>query len=75
LSEVIEKNGGGRMLEQPLLMSSALRASARNLGFLIINKFNIINPTLYRKYLLTGYIHTNIHQKFYSGLSKNLKDH
>jgi len=29
LSEVIVKNGGGRMLEQPLLMSSALPASAR----------------------------------------------
>jgi len=32
---VIVKNGGERMLEQPLLMSSALLASARSLGFLI----------------------------------------
>jgi len=35
LSEVIVKNGGGRMLEQPFLMSSALRACARSLGFLM----------------------------------------
>jgi len=33
LSEVIVKNGGGRMLEQPLLMNSTLWASARSLGF------------------------------------------
>jgi len=32
---VIVKNGGGRMLKQPLLMSSALRASARSLCFLM----------------------------------------
>jgi len=32
---VIVKNGGGRMLEQPLPMSSALRASAWSLGFLM----------------------------------------
>jgi len=35
LSEVIVKNGGGRMLEQPFPMSSTLRASARSLGFLM----------------------------------------
>jgi len=35
LSEVIVKNGGGRMLEQQLPMSSALRARARSLGFLM----------------------------------------
>jgi len=33
LIEVIVKNGGGKMLEQPLPMSSALWASARSLGF------------------------------------------
>jgi len=32
---VIAKNGGGRILEQPLLMSSALWASAWSLGFLM----------------------------------------
>jgi len=35
LSEVIVKKGGGKMLEQPVLMSSALWASARSLGFLM----------------------------------------
>jgi len=35
LSEVIVKNGGGRMLEQPLLMSTAPRASTRSLSFLM----------------------------------------
>jgi len=32
---MIVKYAGGRMLEQPLLMSSALRASAQSLGFLM----------------------------------------
>jgi len=40
LSEVIVKNSGGRMSEQPLLMSSALWACARSLGFLMGYKLN-----------------------------------
>jgi len=42
LSEVIVKNGGRRMLEQPLPMSSALRARARSLGFLMGYNFGIL---------------------------------
>jgi len=35
LCKVIVKNGGKKMLQQPLLMISALRASTRSLGFLM----------------------------------------
>jgi len=45
---VIVKNGGGKMLEQPLLMSSALRASARSLGFLMGYR-----PAIVRRWLET----------------------
>jgi len=40
LSEVIVKNGGGRMLEQLLLMSSALRARARSFLMGYIYRFD-----------------------------------